>query len=149
VCAGRSIPDLYDFLKDEGRHQESAAVRAELATADDRTPPIVAAALNEHEHDPLCLAAIEMFVANLGAEAGNLALSVFATGGVYLAGGMAQRVLPALGAELFLSRFQDKGRLSPLLAQMPVKLILGSVGLFGAAASSVYDATSSGGTVIA
>jgi glucokinase len=136
VCAGRSIPDLYDFLKDEGRTPESPALRRQLATASDRTPPIVAAALDADTPDPLCLAALDLFNANLGAEAGNLALTVLATGGVYVAGGMAQRVLPATGPRLFLSKFNDKGRLSPLLTRMPVHLILDSVALLGAAAAA-------------
>jgi glucokinase len=149
VCSGRGIPDLYDFLKDEGHHVESAALRAQLATDADRTPPIVTAALDTQAADPLSLAALEMFVANLGAEAGNLALSVLATGGVYVAGGMAERVLPVLGPRLFLSRFHDKGRLSPLLARAPVKLIRGSVALLGAALSARDDITEQAGSVTA
>jgi glucokinase len=145
VCAGRSIPDLYDFLKDEGRRQESSTLRAQLASVTDRTPPIVAAGLAADDPDPLSLAALDMFVANLGAEAGNLALTVLATGGVYIAGGMAQRVLPAVGPRLFLSKFHDKGRLSPLLARTPVKLILESVALLGAAATVFDDVTSQQG----
>jgi glucokinase len=139
VCAGRSIPDLYDFLKEEGRTPESHELRRQLATAPDRTPPIVAAALDTSAPDPLSLAALDLFIANLGAEAGNLALTVLATGGVYIAGGMAQRVLPATGSRLFLSKFHDKGRLSPLLARMPVHLILEPVALLGAAATAFED----------
>jgi glucokinase len=139
VCAGRSIPDLYDFLKDEGRTPESPVLRRHLETASNRTPPIVDAALDSHEPDPLCLAALDLFIANLGAEAGNLALVVLATGGVYIAGGMAQRVLPATGSWLFLSKFHDKGRLSPLLARMPVHLIVEPVALLGAAATAFDD----------
>jgi glucokinase len=147
VCAGRSIPDLYDFLKDEGRTPESPILRGQLATAPDRTPPIVAAALDTHDPDPLCLAALDLFIANLGAETGNLALVVLATGGVYIAGGMAQRVLPATGSWLFLSKFHDKGRLSPLLARMPVHLILEPVALLGAAVTAFEAITQSAGRV--
>lgn len=139
VSAGRSIPDLYDFLKEEGHIHEAPALRRQLATMSDRTPPIVAAALDTHDPDPLCLAALDLFIANLGAEAGNLALTVLATGGVYVSGGMAQRVLPVTGTQLFLSRFHDKGRLSPLLARIPVHLIRESVALLGAAATAFED----------
>ena len=113
----------------------SYLLRARLADVADRTPTIVSAALEGPEPDPLCLAAIDMFIANLGAEAGNLALTVVATGGVYIAGGMAQRVLPAAtgSAQLFRSKFHDKGRLSPLLARIPVHLVLESVALLGVA----------------
>jgi glucokinase len=153
VCAGRSIPDLYDFLTEEGRTPESPDLRAQLESASDRTPPIVAAALDPDNPDPLSLAALDLFVANLGAEAGNLALAVLATGGVYIAGGMAQRVLPATGARLFLSKFHDKGRLSPLLTRMPVHLIRESVALLGAATTAfeaiMPSSTQSTGSVTA
>ena len=149
VCAGRSIPDLYDFLKEEGRTPESPTLRRQLETVPNRTPPIVAAALDPHEPDPLCLAALDLFAANLGAEAGNLALAVLATGGVYIAGGMAQRVLPATGSWLFLSKFHDKGRLSPLLARMPVHLILEPVALLGAAVTAFEAISPPAGSAIA
>ena len=139
VCAGRGIPDLYDFLKDEGHTLESPALRRGLATVPDRTPVIVAAGLDAHEPDPLCVAALDLFIANLGAEAGNLALTVLAIGGVYVAGGMAQRVLPEAGSRLFLSKFHDKGRLSPLLARIPVHLIREPAALLGAAATAFED----------
>jgi len=151
VCAGRSIPDLYDFLKDEGYTLESPAVRKQLATVQDRTAAIVAAALDAHapdsEPDPLCLAALDLFIANLGAEAGNLALVVLATGGLYIAGGLAQRVLPVTGSRLFLSRFGDKGRLSPLMARMPVHLILEPVALLGAVVTALEAYTQSPASV--
>jgi glucokinase len=147
VCAGCSVPDLYDFLKEEGRTPESPALRRELEMVSNRTPCIVAAALDTHEPDPLCLAALDLFIANLGAEAGNLALVVLATGGVYIAGGMAQRVLPTAGSWLFLSKFHDKGRLSPLMTRMPVHLILEPVALLGAAVTAFEAITESEGSV--
>src|SRR5215472_7281553 len=135
VCAGKAIPDLYDFLKDEGLTPESPELAAQIARMRDRTPRIVGAALDARDPDPLALAAVNMFVAILGAQAGNLALTVLATGGVYLAGGMAQRILPVeKGArESFLSTVHVKGRLSPFMSRVPVHLILESVALVGAA----------------
>jgi glucokinase len=135
VCAGRSIPDLYDFLKGEDLIPETAALGLELANDRDRTPRIVAAALDPREPDRLSLAAVNMFVSILGTETGNLALTVLATGGVYIAGGMAQRILPvAEGARhTFLSTFRDKGRLSPFMSRVPLHIILEPVALLGAA----------------
>jgi glucokinase len=135
VCAGRSIPDLYDFLKEEGLTPESPALAEELAAQADRTPRIMAAALDPQNPDPLSLAAVNLCVSILGAEAGNLALTVLATGGVYIAGGIAQRILPlaAEPRELFLSAFLHKGRLSPVLERVPVHIILEPVALLGAA----------------
>lgn len=135
VCAGRSIPDLYDFLKHNGEMQESAAVRAELSRVRDRTPTIMAAGVAQPGPDPLCQATLKLFTSIFGIAAGNFVLSVLGTGGLYIGGGIPQRMLAA-GAgheELFLSSFQEKGRLSPLLARVPVHIIIEPVALLGAA----------------
>jgi glucokinase len=141
VCAGRSIPDLYAFLKAEGHLSESPALAAEIAAVSDATPPIIAAALDPEQPDPLSRAAVNICISALGAEAGNLALTVLATGGVYIAGGIAQRILPdAPGAgDLLLSAFHTKGRLSPLLSRVPVRIILEPVALLGAACMLLED----------
>jgi glucokinase len=146
VCAGRSIPDLYDFLKAEGSTPESPAVRADLAAAQDRTPVIMAAALEAHAPDPLCVETLKLFVSILGAEAGNLALTVLATGGVYVAGGIPPRMLALMSGEghIFLSSFQEKGRLSPLLSRVPVHVVVAPVALFGAALHGLDIVNSSG-----
>jgi glucokinase len=138
VCAGQSIPDLYDFLNGEGLRSESSELRAELATVRDRTPTIMAAALDPDHPDPLCLATMQMFASILGAEAGNLALTVLATGGVYIAGGIPQRILPratrqALILNSFLATFQEKGRLTPLMSRIPVYIIVEPRALVGTA----------------
>lgn len=135
VCAGQSIPDLYDFLKLEGQTPESPEVRDELATVKDRTPTIMARALARPAPDLLCREALNLFVRILGSEAGNLVLTVLATGGLYIGGGIPQRIFPvATGqGQLLLSTFQEKGRLTPLLARVPVHLIVEPVALLGAA----------------
>jgi glucokinase len=134
ACSGQSIPDVYDFLR--GRAiPESSDVAAALDGTDDRTPPIVAAAMAPLNPDPLCLAALNMCISTLGTEAGNLALTVLATGGVYVAGGLGQRILSVAAPprQVFLSAFLNKGRLSPVLSRVPVHLILEPVALVGAA----------------
>ena len=94
---------------------------------------IVNAALDEKPPE-ICLATLDAFVSILGSEAGNLALKVMATGGVYLGGGVPPRILPALKQERFIQAFRHKGRMSDLLAQMPVHVILNpKVALLGAA----------------
>jgi glucokinase len=134
VCAGRGIPDLYDFLKDQCHVAESPAVRSELDAARDRTPAIVSAAL-ARPPDPLCLATLNMFAEILGAQAGNLVLTVLATGGLYIGGGIPQRALPMVSSrgQVFLSTFSKKGRLSPLLRRVPVHVIIEPIALLGAA----------------
>jgi glucokinase len=135
VCAGRYIPDLYDFLNGEGQVPESPAVRAELTAVSDRTPTIIAAAIERRDPDPLCLEVLKLFVTVLGAQAGNLALTVLAAGGVYIAGGIPPHILALMSREpsLFLSSFHDKGRLSPMLMRAPVHVVIKPVALFGAA----------------
>jgi glucokinase len=141
VCSGQSIPHLYAFLKTRGEIIESPVLAAQLETVRDRTPLIVSAAQDAQHVDPLSRAALNMFVALMGSEAGNLALAVLATGGVYIAGGMAQRTLPGRPEQQqrFLTGFHDKGRLTPLLAGVPIHLILEPVALSGAAFSALDD----------
>ena len=81
-----------------------------------------------------CAAALEMFVDAYGAEAGNLALRTVATGGVFIGGGIAPKILPALANGAFMRAFRAKPPLEAMLAAMPVKVILNSeAGLIGAA----------------
>jgi glucokinase len=81
-----------------------------------------------------CLEALDMFVAAYGAEAGNIALRAMATAGVYVGGGIAPKILPALESGLFLEAFRAKGPMSDLVATIPVSVILNpDAGLLGAA----------------
>jgi glucokinase len=102
ICSGLGLPNIYAFLKDSGYADEPAWLAEELTAADDPTPVIVNAALHpayggdEREGSELCVATLNTFVSILGAEAGNLALKVLASGGVYLGGGIPRRILPAL-----------------------------------------------------
>ena len=84
---------------------------------------------------PSCIRSLECFVSAYGASAGNLALTVLATGGVYLGGGIAPRILPALRWPCFLRSFLDKSPMDALISRVPVKVILNPrAGLLGAAA---------------
>jgi glucokinase len=81
-----------------------------------------------------CVAALEVFVDAYGAEAGNLALRTVATGGVYVGGGIAPKILPALTTGSFLSAFRAKAPFTSMLDAMPVKVIVNAnAGLLGAA----------------
>jgi glucokinase len=124
VCSGIGVPNLYAFHKEVGRLEEPAWLAERLAAAADPTPIIVQAALDESRPCPICRATLETFVSVLGACAGNLALTVLSTGGVYLGGGIPPRILPLLRSERFLAAFRAKGRMSELLARMPVHVIL-------------------------
>lgn len=133
VCSGRGLPNIYAYLKETGYAEEPAWLGKELETAPDPTPVIVEAALS----DPpcaLCAATLNMFIGILGDEAGNLTLKVLATGGLYIAGGIPRRILPALKDGALLRAFRRKGRFADLLNHVPVHVVLNpKVGLMGAA----------------
>jgi glucokinase len=134
ICSGVGLPNIYAYLKDSGYADEPVWLAEQLAAADDLTPTIVTVALDKTRPCELCIATLNTFVSILGAEAGNLALKVLATGGVYLGGGIPPRILPALKHERFIAAFRRKGRLSDLLARVPVYVILNpKAALLGAA----------------
>ena len=132
VCSGLGIAVIYDFLRASQYAPEPPEFAARLASISDRTPLITEAALADPAANPLCAAALHMFVAILAAEAGNLALKVLATGGVYLAGGIPRRILPLLEDGRFMEAFVNKGRLGDLLKDIPVQVIVSRAALLGA-----------------
>ncbi len=134
VCSGKGLPSIYDYLKDSGYAEEPQWLGEQLATTHDRAPIIVNNALDKDNACELCVATLNAFVSILAAEAGNLALKVLSTGGVYIGGGIPPRILSYLPARQFMQAFTHKGRLTPMLEQMPVHVILNpKVALFGAA----------------
>jgi glucokinase len=135
VCSGGSgIPNLYSYLRAAGHAAESPAIARALATAPDRSRFIGESALRRLGGDPLSVATVDLFVSILAAEAANLALKVLATGGVYLAGGIAPQILPLLEGGAFMKAFVRKGRLEELLRRVPVHVIMRRAALPGAAA---------------
>ena len=121
VCSGRGLPHLYQFLKQRGTAQEEQWLASGLANAEDQTPVIVEAGIDERS--PLCAATLDLFAAILAAEAGNAALRLLATGGVYLSGGLVRPLLPVLRKDAFINVFRRKGRLAPLLERVPLYVI--------------------------
>lgn len=131
VLSGPGLVNIYEFLRDNGHGEEFdwMAARMEVEEA-----PRVIVELALERRAPLCELALEMFVSIYGAEAGNLALTAMATGGVFIGGGLAVAILRALQQPAFLQGFLGKGRMRPLLEQMPVKVITEPrAPLFGAA----------------
>jgi len=121
VCSGRGLPNLYAFLRDSGRHAEPDWLAAQLARAPDPTRVIVRAGVEGTA--AICVATLELFRDILAAEAGNLALRVLASGGVYLGGGLPPRLLGFLQSDAFLRAFRDKGRFSDFLKRTPLYVI--------------------------
>jgi glucokinase len=134
VCSGIGIPNIYAYLRQIDHGQEPDWFEQQLAEAEDITPLVVTRALSDPDNSPLCTATLDLFVAALGTETGNLALKVLATGGVYLGGGIPPRILPALDKGTFMRAFTDKGRFAALMERLPVHVILNpQAALLGAA----------------
>ena len=134
VVSGLGLPNIYDHLREVGHIEASPKVAQEIYRVEDPAPVIVNAALGDGERCGLCDATLDLFVSVLGAQAGNLALTVLATGGVFLGGGIPPRVLPALERGGFVGAFRNKGRFSGLMEKIPINVILHKrVALVGAA----------------
>ena len=129
-----AIPDIYQFLRDGGYGEEPEWLAGELSSVEDATPVIVKGAFGEEKTCELCTATLDIFVSVLGAEAGNLALKVMATDGLYIGGGIPPRIISLLEKPSFLKAFRNKGRYSNLMGKIPVHVITNpKAALIGAA----------------
>jgi len=131
IVSGPGLVNVFNFLRDTGRGVEPKWLADELLHSDP------AAAISRAAIDGKCglsEQALDLFVSIYGAEAGNLALKIMATGGIYLGGGIAPKMLPKLAGPLFMEGFLSKGRMQHLLEAIPVKVITNDkVALLGAA----------------
>jgi len=131
VLSGQGLHNIYDFLRETKRGEEPPSVADAIAKGD-AGAAISQAALNGSS--TRCAQALELFVTYYGAEAGNLALKLMSTGGLFIGGGIAPKILPWLERGNFLEAFFSKGRLRSLLEAMPVRVILNpKTALLGAA----------------
>ncbi|HLJ79733.1 MAG TPA: glucokinase [Acidobacteriaceae bacterium] len=132
VVSGPGVTNIYEFLRDVKGMDEPQWLRDRMQSED---PNAVIGEIGEQCTNELCTRTLEMFVSAYGAEAGNLTLKVLALGGMYLGGGIAPKIPKTMQDGKFMEAFVDKGRLSDLLTQTPVHVILESrCALMGAAA---------------
>lgn len=122
IIAGPGISHLYDFFVQCKGERESADIAARLCDADDRTPIIVEGGLGENPC-PLCFQVIELFLSILGSEIGNKALKIFATGGMYIGGGIVPRLIGRISFDPLVSAYLAKGKMKDLVASIPLYII--------------------------
>jgi len=134
VCSGIGVPNIYEFLRDSENIPERPEVAQLIASAKDHTKAIVDAAFDPQRPSELCLATVDLLASILASEAGNLALKVLATGGVYLAGGVALHLVTLLQRPQFVQTFTRKGRFKDLMERIPIHIITTRAALVGAAA---------------
>lgn len=130
IVSGDGLVKIFEYLVESGLESATPALRHAMLENDP------AAAISEFGldgRDPAALRALDMFIAIYGAQAGNLALTTLARGGVYVAGGIAPKIIARLKRGGFVSAFNDKGRFSALMQGIPVHVVMNpKVGLLGA-----------------
>jgi glucokinase len=142
VVSGMGIVSIYQFLRDRQSAAESPEIgdairkwEKEIGSTEVTVDPgaIIGKAALE-KSDRLCEQTLEVFVEAYGAEAGNLALKLLPYSGLYIAGGIAAKIIPLMKSGSFMEAFNRKGRMRPLLEKVPVHIVLNpQVGLIGAA----------------
>jgi glucokinase len=121
VLSGPGFSNVYTFLRDRGYYPEPPWLAEKLQGGN---PNVIITQLGLAGEDPLCVATLDLFCTLYGAEAGNLALKCVAVGGVFVGGGIAPKILPALQKGGFLRGFTDKGRFSELVKSIEVSVAL-------------------------
>jgi glucokinase len=136
VLSGPGIKNIYDFLRDSKTEQEPPWLKDELDHAPD--PVVLISQYGLEGKAAICTRALDVFVGAYGAEAGNVALRIMAVNGLYISGGIAGKLLPKMSEPWFMKAFLNKGRMQPLLENVPVKIIINDhIGLLGAARYAV------------
>lgn len=134
AVSGPGLMRLFSLLEESGAGVPSKPLLEAIQRQD---PAEAIAEFAASRLDPLAVHALDLFVAIYGAFAGNMALTVLARGGVYIAGGIAPKIVTRLQEGGFMRAFTDKGRFSALLATVPVHVVMNpKVGLFGALAAA-------------
>jgi len=138
ILSGPGIKNIYDFLRDANKVDEPQWLREQMAAATDA--PALISQLALEGKAAICDQTLSLFVSIYGAETGNCALNFLSTGGIFLGGSIAAKIVPKMKDPIFMQSFLDKGRMEPLLKEMPVKIVLNDdSGIIGAARYTLIE----------
>jgi glucokinase len=122
VLSGTGLYHIYQFLRDSKRIGSEPDWLSKKMEQED--PAAVISETAQQKRNRLCVKALDIFTSIYGAAAGNLALQVTAVGGIYIGGGIAPKIIWKLKDGTFMKAFKNKGRLSEIVADIPVKVIM-------------------------
>ena len=132
ILSGPGLKNIYDFLRDNKKAEEPAWLQKQMSEAPD--PPALISQLALEKKAAICDRALDIFVGVYGSETGNCALNFLATGGAFIGGSIAAKIVPRMRDPVFMNSFLNKGRMCSLLADIPVKIVLNDdCGITGAA----------------
>jgi len=132
ILSGPGIKNIYDFLRETGKAEEPSWLQKQINEAPD--PPALISQLALENKAQICDQTMKIFVGVYGSETGNCALTLLATGGVFIGGSIAAKIVPRMQDPVFMNSFLDKGRMRSLLSDIPVKIVLNDdCGITGAA----------------
>ena len=132
ILSGPGIKNIYDFLRDAHKAEEPEWLRAQMSAAPD--PPALISQMALERKSAICDQTLSIFVSVFGAETGNCALNFMSTGGIFIGGSIAAKIIRKMNDPVFLESFLDKGRMETILKDMPVKIVANDdSGMIGAA----------------
>jgi glucokinase len=138
LLSGPGIKNIYDFLRDTKRAEEPQALK-DLITGTPDAPALISK-LAAAGTTPICDQTMSIFVSIYGAETGNVALNFLSTGGIYIGGSVAAKNVTKMKDPIFMQSFLDKGRLVPLMKEIPVSIVLNDdAGMIGAARYTLIE----------
>src|SRR5882757_1865392 len=138
ILSGPGIKNIYDFLRDTHKAEEPQSLKDQMAATADA--PALISQLATGGKAPICDQTMSIFVSIYGAETGNVALNFMSTGGIFIGGSVAAKNVAKMKDPVFMQSFLGKGRMVPLLKEMPVTIVLNDdSGLIGAARYTLVE----------
>jgi glucokinase len=132
ILSGPGIKNIYNFLRDTRKCEEPDWLREQLSQAQD-APALISQHALENK-SAICEQTLAIFVSVYGSQTGDCALNYMSTGGIFIGGSIAAKIVPKMKDPIFLRSFLDKGRMETLLRDVPVKIVLNDdSGILGAA----------------